>query len=73
MTSAIVSVSEPGTTELRGDRESEETELRELRQQLQRELAGLAPLLGVRHDAAAREVAHGALHRELIVAVVEPH
>jgi hypothetical protein len=68
MTSAIVSVSRPAPPSCSG-----ETELRELGQKLEGERTRFAPLLGVRRDAAAREVAHRALDRELIVAVVEPH
>ena len=64
---------ETGAAELRRHGKSGEAELRELGQELHRELAVLAPLLRVRHDAAAREVAHGVAHRDLIVAVGEPH
>ena len=73
MTSAIVSVSSPAPPSSVGHGQAEEPELRELGQELQRELARLAPLLRVRHDAAAREVAHGVADRDLIVAVVELH
>src|SRR5439155_861463 len=64
---------EPGATEIRGHRQTQQPELSELGQQLERERAVLAPLLGARGDTSAPEVTHGVANGELIVAVVEVH
>ena len=55
-----------GAAVLLGDADPEETELRELRHDLLREALFLVPLLGVREDLRAREIADG-LAEELVV------